>query len=180
MPSNHSATIQNIALGSDHGGFEMKEKLKSLLEVQGYTVHDCGVYQKTSVDYPLFAYKVARKVSIGEAERGIVIDGAGIGSCMAANKVPGIRAAMCYNEKSAINSREHNNANVLTLGAGMIDLALAEKIISVWLKTECTADRHLRRAQQILDIEAEFNDPAKKPTAIDFQPNGEELKRPLN
>ncbi|NIV72748.1 MAG: RpiB/LacA/LacB family sugar-phosphate isomerase, partial [Calditrichae bacterium] len=121
MPAS-STEIKSIAFGSDHGGFKMKTALKAYLEEQGFTVDDVGTYKPVSVDYPLFAYKVARKVASGECQRGIIIDGAGIGSCMAANKVPGIRAAMCYDVTTAQNSREHNNANVLTLGGRLIDL----------------------------------------------------------
>ncbi len=134
----------------------MKTALKAYLEEQGFTVDDVGTYKPVSVDYPLFAYKVARKVASGECQRGIIIDGAGIGSCMAANKVPGIRAAMCYDVTTAQNSREHNNANVLTLGGRLIDLELARQIVDVWLTTDCTEARHLRRAEQIMQVEREF------------------------
>ncbi len=148
-----SADIRCIALGSDHGGFSMKNELHGYLEQKGFTVEDVGPFSDMSVDYPLFAYKVAAMVASGKAQRGIMIDGAGIGSCMAANKVPGIRAAMCYDKKTAINSREHNNANVLTLGAGLLSMDVVKEIINVWLVTDCTADRHLRRAKQIVDLE---------------------------
>lgn len=149
-----STTPRTIAIGSDHGGFDLKERLLAALEAQGYRVDDQGTFKAgVSVDYPVFAYRVARQVASGAADAGIVVDGAGIGSCMAANKVPGIRAAMCYDRRTAENSRAHNDANVLTLGGGMIDEATALEIAEVFLTTECTEPRHRRRAGQILDIE---------------------------
>ncbi|RMI06728.1 MAG: deoxyribose-phosphate aldolase [Calditrichaeota bacterium] len=156
MPPTRSSTIRTIAIGADHGGFELKEQLKAHLQRQGYVVEDVGTYKPVSVDYPLFAYKVARKVVSGECQRGIMVDGAGIGSCMAANKVPGIRAAMCYDVKTAVNSREHNDANLLTLGGRMIDVETAKQIVDVWLTTECTEPRHRRRVGQIMQIEREL------------------------
>jgi RpiB/LacA/LacB family sugar-phosphate isomerase len=107
-----------IAIGADHGGFELKSQLLGFLRDKGCVVQDCGTHNKESVDYPRIAYTVARLVASGQCERGIMIDGAGIGSAMAANKVGGARAAACYNLALAKNSREHNDANVLTLGAG--------------------------------------------------------------
>jgi len=140
-------------MGADHGGFTLKEALKAYLQQQGYQVDDCGTHSTDSVDYPDFAYAVAKKVSEGAAWRGIIIDGAGIGSCMAANKVPGVLAAMCYDHATAVNSREHNGSNVLTLGAGMIDEALARQIVMTWLNTVFGGDRHARRVDKILAIE---------------------------
>lgn len=146
-----------IAIGSDHGlSFSMKEALKPHLETLGYAILDCGTYTPASVDYPDIAYAVAKQVANGAAWRGIIIDGAGIGSCMAANKVPGIRAALCYNQAMALNSREHNNANVLTLGAGMIGLNLARQIVETWLKTDFGGGRHARRVGKIMEIEQRF------------------------
>jgi ribose 5-phosphate isomerase B len=142
-----------ISMGADHGGFTLKEALKAYLQQQGYQVDDCGTHSTDSVDYPDFAYAVAKKVSEGAAWRGIIIDGAGIGSCMAANKVPGVLAAMCYDHATAVNSREHNGSNVLTLGAGMIDEALARQIVMTWLNTVFGGDRHARRVDKILAIE---------------------------
>jgi len=144
---------RRIAIGADHGGFIMKEDLKSYLQGKGYQVDDCGAYNTDSVDYPDFAYAVAVKVSEGEAWRGLVIDGAGIGSCMAANKVPGVRAAMCYDYATAVNSREHNGANVLTLGAGLIGPNLARQIVQTWLDTDFAGGRHSRRVNKIMNIE---------------------------
>ncbi|MCO6400383.1 MAG: deoxyribose-phosphate aldolase [Verrucomicrobia bacterium] len=142
-----------IAIGSDHGGFELKQQLIPYLTSLGHAVTDVGTNSKDAVDYPRFAYAVASSVSSGRADVGIVIDGAGIGSAMTANKVPGVLAAACYNEALARNSREHNNANVLTLGSGQIDLAAAKQIAYIFLTTECTADRHLARVKLIKEVE---------------------------
>lgn len=145
-----------VAIGCDHGGFEMKEHLKSYLAELGYHFLDCGTHSQEPVDYPDFAYAVARQVAEGTALRGIIIDGAGIGSCMAANKVPGVRAAMCYDQATAVNSREHNNANVLTLGAGLIGHNLARQIVETWLKTDFGGGRHGRRVDKIMEIEQRY------------------------
>jgi ribose 5-phosphate isomerase B len=147
---------QVIAIGADHGGYQMKEMLKEYLKDLGRSVIDCGTDSTASVDYPDFAFAVARSVAQGDAHLGIVIDGAGIGSCMAANKVPGVRAAMCYDQASAANSREHNHANVLTLGAGLIGPNLAKQIVKTWLETAVGPGRHARRAEMIMDIERRF------------------------
>jgi deoxyribose-phosphate aldolase len=136
---------RSIAIGADHGGFDLKETLSAHLRAAGYQLSDVGTSSNKAVDYPVFARAVAEAVSSGSADVGIMIDGAGIGSCMAANKVPGVRAAMAYDVSSARNSREHNNANVLTLGAGLIGAGLARQIVDVWLATECTESRHLQR-----------------------------------
>jgi ribose 5-phosphate isomerase B len=138
-----------VALGADHGGYELKERLKAIVAEAGYGVIDCGTHSADSVDYPDFAYAVARMVADSRAWRGIIVDGAGIGSCMAANKVPGIRAAMCYDQATAVNSREHNNANVLTLGAGLIGPSLAGQIVQTWLATGFGGGRHGRRVDKI-------------------------------
>jgi ribose 5-phosphate isomerase B len=147
---NHSGAL---ALGADHGGFAMKEMLKSYLTEKGFAIVDCGTHSIESVDYPDFAAAVARKVSAGEAWRGIIIDGAGIGSCMAANKIHGVRAAMCYDHATARNSREHNDANVLTLGAGLIGDNLAKQIADTFLNTPFGGDRHARRVDKIMALE---------------------------
>jgi len=144
---------RRIAIAADHGGYALKENLKPYLQKQGYQIDDCGTHSTEAVDYPDFAYAAAKKVSDGEAWRGIIIDGAGIGSCMVANKVPGVRAAMCYDHATALNSREHNNANVLTLGAGMIEPALARQIVLTWLNTKFGGGRHARRVDKIMNIE---------------------------
>ena len=148
-----------IAIGADHGGYNLKETLKKMLATTypDHEVVDCGTHSTDSVDYPDFAYAVAQLVGTGRAWRGIIIDGAGIGSCMAANKVPGVLAAMCYDQATAVNSREHNNANVLTLGAGLIGPNLAQQIVQTWLATEFGGDRHARRVDKIWAIEKRFN-----------------------
>lgn len=151
-PSNPAGS-KIVALGADHGGYKMKQMLASHLGEAGYRVMDCGTQGTESVDYPDFALAVAEKVSSGEAWRGIVIDSAGIGSCITANKVPGVRAAMCYDYTTAVNSREHNDANVLTLGAGLIGDALAHQIVDVWLATAFGGGRHARRVEKIIAIE---------------------------
>jgi ribose 5-phosphate isomerase B len=145
-----------IAIGADHGGYELKENLKGVLKELGYSVVDCGTDSTAAVDYPEFAYAVAHLVTEGRAWRGIVVDGAGIGSCMAANKVPGVRAAMCYDQATAVNSREHNHANVLTLGAGLIGSNLARQIVKTWLETPAGGGRHARRVNKIMDIERRY------------------------
>jgi ribose 5-phosphate isomerase B len=147
---------KTVAIGADHGGYAMKETLRAFLQAR-YTVIDCGTDSTQSVDYPDFALAVAQMVSSGRAWRGIVIDGAGIGSCMAANKVPGVRAAMCYDQATAINSREHNNANVLTLGAGLIGESLAKQIVDTWLATDFGGGRHARRVDKIMAIEKRYD-----------------------
>jgi len=147
---------KSVAIGADHGGYELKEILKSYLGELGYPVVDCGTDSTESVDYPDFAFAVAQLVGQGRAWRGIVIDGAGIGSCMAANKVPGVRASMCYDQTTAINSREHNDANVLTLGAGLIGLNLARQIVKAWLTTSFGGGRHAQRVDKISGIEKRF------------------------
>ena len=147
---------KTVALGADHGGLALKEALKSYLQELGYAVLDCGTYSSESVDYPDFAHAVAALVSEGKAARGIMVDGAGIGSCMAANKVPGVRAAMCYDLSTAVNSREHNDANVLTLGGGLIGANLARQIVNTWLSTPFGGGRHARRVDKIMAIEQRY------------------------
>lgn len=149
-----STDHKRVAIGADHGGFAMKGELKLYLQGNGYEVVDCGTHSTDAVDYPDFAEAVARKVASGEAWRGLIIDGAGIGSCMAANKVQGVRAAMCHDHATAVNSREHNDANVLTLGAGLIGPALAKQIVNTWLLTEFGGGRHAKRVEKIMAIEA--------------------------
>jgi ribose 5-phosphate isomerase B len=150
------AADRTVALGADHGGHAMKEDLKAYLGELGYEVIDCGTHSTASVDYPDFAYAVAKLVSEGRAWRGIIVDGAGIGSCMAANKVPGVRAAMCYDHATASNSREHNNANVLSLGGMLLGRSLARQITKTWLDTEFGGSRHARRVDKIMAIERRF------------------------
>ena len=156
QPVSNPLRQRTIALGADHGGYNMKEMLAAHLVKAGYQVIDCGTNNTESVDYPDFALAVAEKVSLGYAWRGIVIDGAGIGSCMTANKVPGVRAAMCYDYATAVNSREHNDANVLTLGAGLLGDNLVRQIVDAWLSTEFGGGRHARRVDKITAVENKF------------------------
>lgn len=154
QPAEPAAMV--VALGADHGGFTLKESLKEFVAGLGYAIVDCGAHSTEAVDYPDLAYAVARLVSAGEAWRGILVDGAGIGSAMAANKVPGVRAALCYDQATAVNSREHNDANVLTLGAGLIGPNLARQIVQTWLATPFGGGRHQRRVDKISEIERRF------------------------
>lgn len=145
-----------IAVGADHGGYSLKQKLATHLGDQGFVVVDCGTHGAESVDYPDFAHEVARRVSVGECALGIIVDGAGIGSSMVANKVPGVRAALCYDISSARNSREHNHANVLTLGAGLVGENLARQIVDTWIATPWGGGRHASRVAKIDQIEATY------------------------
>jgi ribose 5-phosphate isomerase B len=153
QPKNNPTSRKVVAIGADHGGFELKVILKLELTALGYEFIDAGTHSKEPVDYPDFAHEVARLVGSGKAWRGIIIDGAGIGSCIVANKVPGVRAGMAYDYSSALNSREHNDTNVLTLGAGLIGVNLAKQILKVWLETAFGGSRHERRVNKIMAIE---------------------------
>jgi ribose 5-phosphate isomerase B len=138
-----------VALGADHGGFPMKERLKTALAELGCDVLDVGTHSSAAVDYPDFAVAVARAVADGRARFGIMVDGAGIGSSMAANKVPGVRAALCYDLTTAQNAREHNDANVLTLGGTLIGTRLALDIVRAFLVTPFGGGRHAPRVAKI-------------------------------
>ncbi len=153
MDSTADSRSLQIALGADHGGFELKEQLKLYLREKGHSVRDLGTHSKDPVDYPKIAQSVAELVSSGAVRFGIMVDGAGIGSAMTANKVPGVLAAAAYNETLARNSREHNDANVLALGAGQVDVETAKRIVDTFLSTECTVDRHRARVKMIRDLE---------------------------
>ena len=142
-----------VAIGADHGGYDLKEALKLYLSQWGYKVLDVGTFSRDAVDYPDLAEAVANSVARAEAWRGIVIDTAGIGSSIAANKVPGARAALCYDRATARNSREHNDANVLSLGARLISPEAAREIVAVWLETPFAGGRHQRRVDKIRAIE---------------------------
>jgi ribose 5-phosphate isomerase B len=149
VPRHGSKSARLIAVGADHGGFKMKEDLRNFLSELGHRVQDLGTYSEEAVDYPDFAHAVAKAVSEGTSDVGIIIDGAGVGSAMTANKVPGVRAAACYSVVVARNSREHNGANVLTLGSKTISSAEMREIVSAWLNTEITEDRHKKRVAKI-------------------------------
>ena len=148
--------IRTIAVGCDHGGFEFKEKLKTFLTDRGLNVRDFGTNSKDAVDYPDFAHAVARAVGERKVDAGIIIDGAGIGSAMTANKVPNVRAAACYSAVLAKNSREHNGANVLTLGSGQNNFGEIKEIVEAWISTDLTEERHKKRVGKIDAIEREY------------------------
>ncbi len=148
-----------VALGADHGGYEMKEAVKKLLDEMGAAYVDHGTFSPDPVDYPDLAHAVARSVALGQAELGILVDGAGIGSAMAANKVPGVRAAPCYDEGTARNSREHNDANVLTLGARFISKETMAKIVRTFMMATITEPRHRARVRKIVNIERKYQRP---------------------
>ena len=147
---------RTVAIGCDHGGVPLKQHLSRVFEEMNLSVLDIGVSDSTPVDYPDIAEKVALLVARGEASRGVVIDGAGIGSCIAANKIKGIRAALCYDKASARNSREHNNANILTLGGRLQTATQAEEVLRVWLSTPFAGGRHQARVDKISGLEERY------------------------
>ncbi|HTK83119.1 MAG TPA: ribose 5-phosphate isomerase B [Bacteroidota bacterium] len=143
----------SVVIGSDHGGFALKEQLKAFLESIGAKVVDVGTYSEEACDYPDYAYAVARTVSLGHASKGIMIDSVGIASAMVANKVKGVRAACCTDEFGARSSREHNDANVLTLGGKVLGVELAKAIVKTWMETNFGGGRHMKRVAKITEIE---------------------------
>ena len=153
MRSNHVDSNERrrmkISLGTDHAGFRYKEKVKELLGTLGHEVKDFGTFSEEPVDYPLFIRPAAEAVARGECERGIVFGGSGNGEAMVANKVHGVRCALCWNEESARLSRQHNDANVLSIGERMIPEDLALKIVRIWLETAFEGGRHERRVAQV-------------------------------
>jgi ribose 5-phosphate isomerase B len=153
---NNTTRVRSAALGADHGGFELKEKIKDILTDLGIQVRDFGTNSKEAVDYPDFAHAVARSVSGRQVDIGIIVDGAGIGSAMTANKVPNVRAAACYSVALAKNSREHNGANVLTLGAGQNTLDEVKAIVEAFISTEIAEERHIKRVAKIDNIEKQY------------------------
>ncbi|MCX7748879.1 MAG: ribose 5-phosphate isomerase B [Clostridia bacterium] len=146
-----------IAIASDHGGFRLKAEVLKYLKDKGYEVKDFGTCDEQSVDYPEYGLAVAEAVKSGDCERGIVICGTGLGISIAANKVPGIRAAVCTDSFMARMSREHNNANVLALGERIVGAGLALEIVDVWLKTEFQGGRHESRVDKISEIEKKYS-----------------------
>jgi len=156
-PPRESADNGPIAIGADHGGYPLKERIGFRLKENGWEILDCGTDSHEAVDYPDYAHAVAMKVASGECRSGIVIDGAGIGSAMAANKVPGVRASLCYDISSARNAREHNHANVLTLGSGLVGEDLAWQIVEEWLSTEWAGGRHARRVAKIDALDRQYS-----------------------
>ncbi len=147
--------VASVGIGADHGGFPLKEQLKTFLEQLGLQVRDFGTHSTDAVDYPDFAHALAKSVAAKHVDVGVMIDGAGIGSAMAANKVPGARAAACYTTALARNSREHNGANILTLGSGQNSLEEAKEIVRAFLTSEISEERHKRRVTKIENIENE-------------------------
>ena len=145
-----------IMIGSDHGGYELKEDIKQYLGSLGYDVVDFGCHSEEPVDYPDIAFLVADAVTLADNGVGIMIDGVGVGSTMAANKVPGIRAALCWESFSANNAREHNDANMLVLGGRVIGKSLARSIVKLFLETEFAGGRHSRRVDKIMAVESRF------------------------
>ncbi len=146
--------VRTVVIGADHGAFKTKEALKSYLQVVGYKIVDVGTSNgETKVDYPDFAFQVAKKVASGECDRGIMLDAAGIGSSMVCNKVRGIRAALCWSNKTIINSRAHNNANVLTLGTDQHSTSDICTMAKLWLETEFEGGRHWPRINKMMAIE---------------------------
>ena len=158
VPPRTAATVAggkaHIVLGADHGGVAMKDAILAALRSRGHVVDDVGAFGSEAVDYPDYAIAVAERVASGRAALGIMIDGAGIGSCMAANKVAGVRAAMCYDVTTAGNAREHNNANVLTLGGTLVGQRLALEIVSAFVATEFAGGRHAGRVAKIDALDA--------------------------
>ncbi|MEO5617766.1 MAG: ribose 5-phosphate isomerase B [Candidatus Eisenbacteria bacterium] len=147
-------TDRRVAIGADHGGFPLKEILRrSITEDLGWEIHDCGTHSTDAVDYPDYAAAVAREVAAGRCSLGIVIDAAGIGSTMAANKVPGVRCALCHDDVTVVNAREHNDANVLALGARVVNRGLATRLARLFLTTPFAGGRHERRVQKIMALE---------------------------
>ena len=153
-PRPASPATRRVALGSDHGGFELKEVLRHYIaEELGWEVHDCGTHSTDTVDYPDYAAAVAREVAAGRCSLGIVVDAAGIGSAMAANKIAGVRCAACHDDRTVLNSREHNDANLLSLGARIVNRGLAQRLARLFLTTPFAGGRHERRVQKIMALE---------------------------
>ena len=145
-----------VALGADHGGFRLKEEIKKLLDQLGIPCTDLGTFSENSVDYPDFALEVAERVAKGEFDRGIICCGTGIGVNIVANKVPGIRAALCHDTFSAKATREHNDSNILTMGERVVGIGLATEVVKVWLATPFSGERHARRIAKIAEIEKKY------------------------
>ena len=171
-PSGGSSD-RRVAIGADHAGFPLKDSLKAYLAKRGYQVDDCGTFSSDPVDYPDLAATVARKVASGEAWRGIVVDGAGIGSSIAANKIPGVRAALCYDLSTARNAREHNDANLLALGGRLIGEDLARQIVDAFLDTAFAGGRHRRRVERITALERESAPAEVHPAGLQLPPAGD-------
>jgi ribose 5-phosphate isomerase B len=155
-PASRGAPPRTLAVGCDHAGFEIKAALVAHAESLGWTVTDVGTDSAESVDYPDFAYAVGRLVHLGTTQAGLMIDGVGVGSAMVANKLPGVRAALCPDTFSAFNARAHNDANVLTLGSRTMGIEVCKRVLAEFLQTEFEGGRHARRVDKIRDVEARF------------------------
>ena len=147
-----------IAIGSDHGGFELKNKITVFLKEEGYAIEDFGTHSKESCDYPLIGFEVAKAVADGKCEKGILICKTGVGMAIIANKLHGVRAAACYDVEMARSSREHNDCNAIVLAASYTDLKKAKEILMIWLKAKHLGERHARRVKQIKEIEAKLKE----------------------
>jgi ribose 5-phosphate isomerase B len=148
------AAVRRVAIGADHGGYALKEVLRrAIAEDLGWEVLDCGTHSPEPVDYPDYAAAVGRAVAGGRASRGVVVDAAGIGSTMAANKIAGVRCALCHDDATALNAREHNDANVLALGSRVVSRGQAVRMVRLFLATPFGAGRHERRVRKIMDLE---------------------------
>lgn len=145
-----------IAIGSDHGGYELKSDIIKFLKDEKYAVEDMGTHSKDSCDYPIIGFDVAKSVSDGKADKGILICKTGVGMAIIANKIRGIRAAACYDKEMARSSREHNDCNIIVLAANYTDINKAKEMLKIWLKTEHAGDRHEKRVKQIENIEAKL------------------------
>lgn len=153
-PMPTAAAARRVAMGADHGGFELKQSLmRFVADELGWVVHDCGTHSTEAVDYPDYAALVAREVAAGRCARGIVIDAAGIGSSMAANKVAGVRCAVCHDDSTTVNARSHNDANVLALGSKVVNRGLAQRLARLFLDTRFEGGRHERRVLKIMALD---------------------------
>ncbi len=148
--------MKRIVIASDHAGFALKEKLKSFLEKKNFKIKDLGTYSKERCDYPVTAYSLAKEISKGKYKQGILICKTGIGNAIVANRLPRVRAALCYNIKAARLSREHNDSNILVLGSTFVNTGLAKRILNTWLNTQFQGGRHQRRLNQLRKIEREL------------------------
>ena len=148
--------MKRIVIASDHAGFALKEKLKSFLEKKNFKIKDLGTYSKERCDYPVTAYSLAKEISKGKYKQGILICKTGIGNAIVANRLPRVRAALCYNIKAARLSREHNDSNILVLGSSFVNPGLAKRVLNIWLSTQFKRGRHQRRLNQLKKIEREL------------------------
>jgi ribose 5-phosphate isomerase B len=153
-PARSGNVTRRVALGADHGGYELKQLLAAYVRDElGWDVHDCGTHSTDPVDYPDFAAAVAREVAAGRCSHGIVVDAAGIGSTMAANKIAGVRCALCHDDATALNARQHNDANLMALGARVVNRGLAQRLTRLFLTTKFEGGRHERRVMKIMALE---------------------------